>query len=161
MHLHVEWCDEAIHEGDLLGLIDDGLRKGAFNDITRYHAGVASVCAPPVKKLAGEATLESTGAGHDHGRPHIIEAINALEWRDVLEIKWVGGRELCTDAIIHGVDVGLIDGHAAFGEGGGIVDGDVVELGMGSPVLIQDEEKLLGAAEGKGRDENTASLGDR
>jgi hypothetical protein len=31
------------------------------------------------------------------------------------------------------------------GEGGGIVDGNIMELWMGCPILVQNEQQLLGA----------------
>ena len=42
-------------------------------------------------------------------------------------------------------------GHAFLGQGGGVVDGNVMQLWMRSPVLVQDQQQLLRTTESKHR----------
>ena len=59
-----------------------------------------------------------------------------LQVADVLEDKRVVDVYGLADLIIHGVDVGLVHGHALLGQGRSVVDGDVVELRVVLPVLV-------------------------
>lgn len=59
-----------------------------------------------------------------------------LEIADVLEDEGVVDVDGFADLVVHGIDVGLVDGHALPGQGRGVVDGDVVELGVVLPVLV-------------------------
>ena len=43
------------------------------------------------------------------------------------------------DFLIHRVDKCLVDGHTLLSEAAGIVDGDVMQLRVRRPVLIQDQ----------------------
>lgn len=67
----------------------------------------------------------------------------------MLENKRVADGNLPLDSVVHGVDVRLVDGHALFGQRRGVVDGNVVQLRMLTPVLVQDQQQLLGPAQRK------------
>ena len=54
----------------------------------------------------------------------------------MLEDKGVGDGNLSANLLIHGSDVCLVDSHAFLGQRRGIVDGNVVQLRVGCPVLI-------------------------
>ena len=70
--------------------------------------------------------------------------VDPLQVGDVLEHKRIVDGDLATDPLVHRVDEGLVDGHALFGEGGGVVDGDVHQVRVRRPVLVQDQQQLLG-----------------
>ena len=59
-----------------------------------------------------------------------------LEVADVLEDEGVVDVDGLADLVVHGVDVGLVHGHALLGQRGGVVDGNVMELRVVLPVLI-------------------------
>lgn len=44
--------------------------------------------------------------------------------------------DLLADFVVHGIDIGLVDSHTFLCQGRGIVDRDVMELGMVLPVFI-------------------------
>lgn len=69
----------------------------------------------------------------------------------------VAAIETGTNVVVHGVNVGLIDRDALFGEGRGVVDGDAVEFRMSSPVLVEQEKELLRSAKHKDGQEDTSS----
>ena len=50
-------------------------------------------------------------------------------------------------------------GHAFLGQGGGVVDGDIMQLWMRSPVLVQDQQQLLRTAERKHRNQTSTTSG--
>ena len=50
-------------------------------------------------------------------------------------------------------------GHAFLGQGGGVVDGDVMQLWMRSPVLVQDQQQLLRTTESKHRNQTSTTSG--
>ena len=54
----------------------------------------------------------------------------------MFEYKWVSNVDLFPDAVIHGIDVGLVDAHTFLGKRRSIVDWDVMELWVVTPVLI-------------------------
>ena len=54
----------------------------------------------------------------------------------MLEDKRVADGDLFADLVVHGVDVRLVDRHALLGERRGVVDRDVVQLGVVAPILI-------------------------
>ena len=81
--------------------------------------------------------------------------INALQVGDVFEHKWIVDGDLSSDwsmvrihssdwsipdSLVHGVDEGLVDGHALLGQAGGVVDGNVGQFRVGCPVLVQNEK---------------------
>ena len=47
------------------------------------------------------------------------------------------------DVAVHHLDVRLVDGHRAAGEGAGLVDGHGAQLWEPLPVLLQDQQQLL------------------
>ena len=57
------------------------------------------------------------------------------------------------DVLVHHVDVRLVDTHSLLGYLGRIIDGHVVQLGVRLPVLVEDQEQLLRAAERKDGDQ--------
>jgi hypothetical protein len=59
-----------------------------------------------------------------------------LKIGDVFEYEWVADSDLSSDFIVHGVDVCLVNGHALLCEGARVVNGDVVEFRMRSPIFI-------------------------
>lgn len=59
-----------------------------------------------------------------------------LEVTDVLEDEGVVDVDSLADLVVHGIDVGLVNGHALLCQRGGVVDGDVVELRVVLPVLV-------------------------
>lgn len=65
-----------------------------------------------------------------------VSTLPDLEVADVLEDEGVVNVDGLADLVVHGVDVGLVDGHALPGQGRGVVYGDVVELRVVLPVLI-------------------------
>ena len=65
-----------------------------------------------------------------------LSSIVNLQIDDVLEDERVADRYLSADVLVHGVDVCLVDGHAPLGQLGGVVDGDVVKIGILAPILI-------------------------
>lgn len=54
----------------------------------------------------------------------------------MLEDEGVVDVDGLADLVVHGVDVGLVHGHALPGQRRSVVDGDVVELGVVLPVLV-------------------------
>lgn len=62
--------------------------------------------------------------------------LSYLEVADVFEDKGVVDVYGLADLIVHCVDIGLVHGHALFGQGGGVVDGNVVEFRVVLPILI-------------------------
>ena len=66
-------------------------------------------------------------------------------------------RDLPPISLLHGVDESLVDSHALLDQAGGVVDGDVGELGVRGPVLVQDQQQLLRAAEREQGDETAAA----
>ena len=66
--------------------------------------------------------------------------INAFEVGDVLEHKRIVDSDLTADSFVHRVDESLVDSHALLGEGGGVVDGDVNQVRVRRPVLVQDQQ---------------------
>ena len=54
----------------------------------------------------------------------------------MFEDKWVAHGDLPTDLLIHGVDVGLVDGHTLLSQLTGVVDGHIMQLRVLRPVLI-------------------------
>lgn len=70
--------------------------------------------------------MEEAGAG----------SLGDLEVADVLEDKGVVNIDSLANFVVHGVDVGLVHGHALLGQGRGVVDRDVMELRMVLPVLV-------------------------
>ena len=54
----------------------------------------------------------------------------------MLEHKRISDVDFFANAVIHGIDVCLVHTHALLGEGGGVVDGDIVKLWVVTPVLI-------------------------
>ena len=69
--------------------------------------------------------------------------INALQVGDVFEHEWIIDGNLPPDSLVHGIDEGLVDGHALLGQAGGVVDGNVGQLRVGCPVLVQNEQQFL------------------
>ena len=90
-----------------------------------------------------------TWRGQDDAGPDVVKVVDSLEVADVLEDEGVVNGDLAPDLLVHGVDEGLVDGHALLGKRGGVVDGDVHKVGMSRPVLVQDEEELLGPGKKK------------
>jgi hypothetical protein len=74
--------------------------------------------------------------GHDHTRTYIVELVHVLQIRNVLENERVVYADLLADLLVHGVYVGLVDGHAFLGERGRVVNGYVVQLGMRGPKFV-------------------------
>lgn len=56
----------------------------------------------------------------------------------MLEDEGVVDVDGLADLVVHGVDVGLVHGHALPGQRRGVEDRDVVELGVVLPVLVWD-----------------------
>ena len=79
--------------------------------------------------------------------------VDALEVADVLEDEGVVDGDLAPDLLVHGVDEGLVDGHALLGQGRRVVYGDLVELGVRGPVLVEDEQELLSTPQGEDWDQ--------
>ena len=50
-------------------------------------------------------------------------------------------------------------GHAFLGQGGGVVDGNIMQLWMRSPVLVQDQQQLLRTTERKHRNQTSTTSG--
>lgn len=63
------------------------------------------------------------------------------------------------DTFVHGVGVGRVDVHAFFGQRRCIPDGDGLKFWVLGPVFFEDEEDVLGFAEGENGHEDTASSG--
>jgi len=84
--------------------------------------------------------------------------IDALQVGNVPENKGVVHRNLPANAIVHGIDVRLVDGHALFGQRGSIVDGNLMELWVLRPELIQNKQQFLGTTKGKHRNQTPAAL---
>lgn len=55
---------------------------------------------------------------------------------DVFEDKGVVDVNGLADLVVHGIDVSLVNSHTLLSQGGGVVDGDVMQLWMILPVLI-------------------------
>ena len=58
----------------------------------------------------------------------------------MLELERVADVDFLSDLVVHGVDVGLVHGHAAFGQRGRVVNGNIVQLGVMRPVLVYRKE---------------------
>ena len=54
----------------------------------------------------------------------------------MFELEGVSDRDFFANLVVHGVNVSLVDGHAALGEGRCVVDRDVVQLWVIRPILI-------------------------
>ena len=87
--------------------------------------------------------------------------VDALEVADVLEHEGVVHGDLPPDLLVHGIDERLVDGHALLGQRRRVVDRDLVELRVRSPVFVEDEEQLLRPAQGEDWDEAAAAPGVR
>ena len=75
----------------------------------------------------------------------------------MFEYERIFDRDLPPISLLHGVDESLVDSHALLDQAGGVVDGDVGELGVRGPVLVQDQQQLLRAAEREQGDETAAA----
>lgn len=54
----------------------------------------------------------------------------------MFEDKWVVNVDGLADLVVHGVDIGLVNSHTLLGQGGGVVDGYIMQLRMVLPILI-------------------------
>lgn len=151
----VQWLPATIQGHDLLGLVHDFLRQGILDRITGNQHTILWVGRPSVKELPGDSRLQHTGRGKDDTRPSIIKAIDVdrLEVANVSKGEGVGNIHLRTDASIHHVGVRLIDAKGPAGQLGGVPDGDALQMRVGLPVLVKNQEQLLRPTEGKYWDE--------
>ncbi|KAF3835833.1 hypothetical protein F7725_028391 [Dissostichus mawsoni] len=133
------------HRADLIGLRHDYLSERPLHAVPGDDHSVPLVGAPALEQLAGQTTLHHAGGRHHHAGPDVA---------DVLEHEGVVDVDGLADLVVHGVDVGLIHGHALPGQRGGVVDGDIMELRVVLPVL--DEQQLLGAPQSEHGDEAAA-----
>ena len=78
----------------------------------------------------------------------------------MFEYERIFDRDLPPISLVHGVDESLVDSHALLDQAGGVVDGDVGELGVRGPVLVQDQQQLLRAPEREHGDETAAAARD-
>ena len=67
-----------------------------------------------------------------------------LEVADVFEDKGVVDVDGLADLLVHGVDVGLVDGHALLSQRRGVVDGDVMQLRVLAPILVYTHRQYEG-----------------
>ena len=75
----------------------------------------------------------------------------------MLEDERVGNGELSFDLRVHHVHIGLINGEAFFGQGGDEVDGNMVQIRVTLPVLVQNEQELIHAARSEHRNQTSPS----
>ena len=151
----VQGLPATIQGHDLLGLVHNFLRQGILDGITGNQHAILWVGRPSVKELPGDSRLQHTGRGKDDARPPIIETIDIdrLEVANVPKGEGVGNIHLRADASIHHVGVRLIDAKSPTGQLGGVPDGDALQVRVGLPVLVKDQEQLLRPTEGKYWDE--------
>jgi len=67
----------------------------------------------------------------------------------MLEDKRVADCDLFTDPVIHSIDVCLVNRHTLLGERWRIVDRDVVQLGVITPVLVWNTPNLAATYAGQ------------
>ncbi len=152
------------HDGlDLLRLLHDLLRHGALDAVARDDDAVLLAGGPALEQLAADAVLEHTRGREHDAAADVLEAVEALERADELEVPGSAlprrvargfrlGHALAEqplDVVVHGADVGLVDEHALAREVAGVVDGVALVLAVLAPVFVEDEQQLLGAAEGE------------
>ncbi|KAL2256332.1 hypothetical protein VTK26DRAFT_1826 [Humicola hyalothermophila] len=148
---------------DLLRLLHDLLGHGALDTVAGDDDAVLLARGPPLEELATDAVLQHTRASKHDAATDVLEAVEALERTDELEVpgpslaRAVSGRlglghslaEETLDVVVHGTDVRLVDQHTLAGEVTGVVDGVFLVLLVLGPVLVENEQQLLGSAEGK------------
>ena len=59
-----------------------------------------------------------------------------LEVGNVLELERIPVRDFALNFLIHGINIRLVNSHAALGKGRSVVDGDIVQLWMSAPILV-------------------------
>ena len=66
----------------------------------------------------------------------------------MLEFEWILTTfELHAEFVAHEIPMSVEDGEGAICQVALVVDGDVGELGVLAPMLVEDQEQLLGLAE--------------
>lgn len=170
------WCSPAgarqtaRHDGlDVLWLLHNLLRHRALDTVTGDDDAVLVAGRPSFQKLAAHTVLQHTRTGQHDTAANILKPIKTLERPDEPKIPRstttgcvARGLGLsCTlgiqalDVIVHGARVCLVHHHALLGEVAGIVDGEILEIGVLAPVLVKNEEELLGTTKGKDRHQHT------
>jgi len=61
----------------------------------------------------------------------------------VFKDKRIADGNLLLDLVVHGIHVRLVHAHALLGQGGGVVDWHVMQLGVVRPVFIWVQIKYL------------------
>ena len=133
----------SVHGSDILRIRQDVLGERSLDTVASHDAAVLLLRTPGLEQLPGQTALHHAGAGQDHARTDVLELIDPLEVGDVAELEGIVDGDLAPDLLVHGGD-----GHTFLGEHTGVVDGDIVQLCLWvrRPVLLEDQEKLLGAA---------------
>jgi hypothetical protein len=139
----------------------NGLGNGTHLCQSALHA-VASdddaallVAAPALEEHSRQATLHHARAGYDHAR-RVLGLVHDLKVGDVLEDEEVVDAGLLAYLLVHGFQVRLVRGHALLAHRGRVVDGDLVELRVQRPELVQDEQQLLRTTQREHRDQALA-----
>lgn len=70
-----------------------------------------------------------------------------------LKVEGVALPEHGAHALVHHLNVRLVHAQRLRGQAGGLVDGDVMQLRVAAPAVLQNEEQLLRAAQRNHRDE--------
>ncbi len=102
--------------------------------------------------------LQHPRTGHHHRRLVVRKVRLLLQRRYVSQLleRVISHLQLFPEGGAHHVEVGVEDGHALADQRAGVEDRNVVELGVGVPVLLEYQQQLLSPSERKDREKTAA-----
>ena len=115
---------------------------------------VLGVAAPRLEQVAGQTRLQHRRRGEYHARPDVVQAGRVRKVVDVVEHERVGLLERGFHVRVEHVYVRLIHRHRPLRERRRLVYGHPFQLRMLDPVVLQDQQHLLRAAQGDDRQEH-------
>jgi hypothetical protein len=116
-----------------------------FHGIAGNDDTILGIRGPTIKQLARNTALQHTRGSKDDRRPRVIETldINGLEVLYEMEMKGIANVHLGPNPDVHHVGIGLIDAERARGQFAGVPNGYVLQLRIGLPIFIQDQQQFL------------------
>lgn len=143
-----------------LRFVHDLLSHCPFDTIPSNDHPIPIIRGPAFEQFPTDSILQHSRARQHHAPTNIIEALQVLQATNELEIPrstladitgllGLGHAfpEEALDIIVHGADVGLVHNHTLPREVGGVVDGELLEVWVTGPILVEDEKELLGSTE--------------
>jgi hypothetical protein len=121
---------------------------------------VAGVLTPRLEELAAEARLQHARRREHDARAELAVRPEPPRVAHVAELEGVALLERRAHVVVHHLDVRLVHAKRLGRYAGGLVDRDAAEGGVAGPVVVEDEEQLLRAAERDDGDEALAALPD-